>query len=565
MKARTKFAIGLMSIAVVLSIALFGGLEMYKNQQIDDTRQAINETANLTVNQIDTKIQQRRDDVGYAASRPQARQFDSVGAYLGSFLNTSRFYAAQVIHANGTVVEFQGDIREGTRERVVGSDVSSETYVQKALDGRTYVSDVEYSPPIDRHLVIVSAPIFDDGQRVKGVFAAALYLNENTLFDAVRPLQTSKQSIRITDGSTVLLPEEQRFQQRITESATVPGSGWTVTVSRDASGLLRELRWLAIAQGVGLLTLLSLVVAFGYWQYATNLQQAERLLEAFDRLREGEFDHELSFTGAEEWTRISEGFTEMVGELQERERAIQERERRLSILNRVLRHNLRNDVGIIIGQAQIIPESDGPEQRRAVEKIIERGEQLVRHSETARRMEEAIEDAAERRRAVDVVPVLEDVVTECQETYPDVTIRADLPNEQRVVAIDSLAHAVRSVVENAIEHNDGDEPVVEVEVAVSDTDDDRTTIAVTDNGPGIPEHERRIFTEGRTETALEHSSGVGLWFAYWVVEKSGGTIGFDEGIDGGTRVELELDEASSDASLDGVVDTSPATPRTESR
>lgn len=562
MKARTKFAIGLMSITVVLSLALFGGLELYKNQQIDDTRQAIDETASLTVNQITTEIQQRRDDIGYAASRPQARQFDRAGAYLGSFLNNSRFYAAQVIHANGTVVEFRGNIREQTRERVVGSDVSSETHVQEALDGRTYVSDVEYVPRIDRHLVIISAPIFDDEQRVKGVFAAALYLNENTLFGAVRPLQTSTQSIRITDGSAVLLPEEQRFQQQITESATVPQTGWRVTVSRDASGLLRELRWLAIAQGVGLLTLLSLVVVFGYWQYATNLQQAERLLDAFDRLREGEFDHGLSFTGADEWTRISEGFTEMVEELRERERAIQERERRLSILNRVLRHNLRNDVGIMIAQAQMIHESDGPEQKRAVDKIIEKGEQLVRHSETARRMEEAIEDAAQRRRAMDVVPVIETVVTECQETYPDATIRTNLPDEQRVVAIDSLAHAVRNVVENAIEHNDGDEPVVDVDV---DGVDDRTTIAVTDNGPGIPAHERQIFAEGRNETALEHSSGVGLWFAYWAVEKSGGTIGFDEGMAGGTRVELELDRAPSDVSPDDVVDASPApaTPRGE--
>jgi signal transduction histidine kinase len=558
MRARTKFAIGLMSITVVLSLALFGGLELYKDQQIDDTRQAINETASLAVDQIAAELQQRRDNVGYAASRPQARQFDRAGAYIGSFLNNSRFYAAQVIRANGTVVEFRGDIRERTRERVVGSDVSSETHVQKALDGRTYVSDVEYVPRVDRHIVIISAPIFDDEQRIKGVFAAALYLNENTLFGAVRPLQTSKQSIRITDGSAVLVPEAQRFQQRITGSATVPRTGWRVTVSRDASGLLRELRWLAIAQGVGLLTLLSLVVVFGYWQYATNLQQAERLLDAFDRLREGEFDHELSFTGADEWTRISEGFTEMVGELQERER-------RLSILNRVLRHNLRNDVGIIIGQAQIIPESDGPRRERAVEKIIQKGEQLVRHSETARRMEEAIEDAAQRRRAMDVVPVIENVVTECQETYPDATIRTDLPDERRVVAIDSLTHAVRNVVENAIEHNDGDEPVVDVEVV--DADDDRTTIAVTDDGPGIPAHERQIFAEGRNETALEHSSGVGLWFAYWVVEKSGGTIRFDEGMAGGTRVELELDSAPSDASPDDVVDTSPApaTPRNESR
>ena len=75
-------------------------------------------------------------------------------------------------------------------------------------------------------------------------------------------------------------------------------------------------------------------------------------------------------------------------------------------------------------------------------------------------------------------------------------------------------------------------------------------MAVADNGPGIPESERRVFTEG-TETPLSHGSGLGLWLTEWIVTRSNGHLCFEENDPRGTVVRVRLRE------------TEPASARTE--
>jgi signal transduction histidine kinase len=44
--------------------------------------------------------------------------------------------------------------------------------------------------------------------------------------------------------------------------------------------------------------------------------------------------------------------------------------------------------------------------------------------------------------------------------------------------------------------------------------DDRVTVRVEDDGPGIPDDELGVVTEGE-ETPLKHGSGLGLWIVQW--------------------------------------------------
>jgi signal transduction histidine kinase len=130
------------------------------------------------------------------------------------------------------------------------------------------------------------------------------------------------------------------------------------------------------------------------------------------------------------------------------------------------------------------------------------------------------------------------------------------------VALPSLRLAVESVVENACEHNDADDPRVDVAVTTGSREatdsggnetgsgtgdgvgasDGQVRIVVTDNGPGIPAQERTALSEGR-ETDLEHASGLGLWLAYWILDRSGGAMRFADASPRGTVVELVLPAA----------------------
>jgi len=74
--------------------------------------------------------------------------------------------------------------------------------------------------------------------------------------------------------------------------------------------------------------------------------------------------------------------------------------------------------------------------------------------------------------------------------------------------------------------------------------DGRARLAILDNGDGSPERERALITDDRTETRLEHSSGLGLWIAKWIVEQYDGTLSVKPNPDShGSNVVIELPAA----------------------
>lgn len=74
----------------------------------------------------------------------------------------------------------------------------------------------------------------------------------------------------------------------------------------------------------------------------------------------------------------------------------------------------------------------------------------------------------------------------------------------------------------------------EVTVTVyRETDGDRLHVAVSDNGPGIPETERETIESGE-ETALSHSLGIDLWLMKWIATSLGGELAIDDNEPRGT-------------------------------
>jgi signal transduction histidine kinase len=121
------------------------------------------------------------------------------------------------------------------------------------------------------------------------------------------------------------------------------------------------------------------------------------------------------------------------------------------------------------------------------------------------------------------------------------------PGEIAIVATrDELRVALWNLVDNAVRHNDSDNPEVWVRTTRHPGETDSLEIAVLDNGPGIPEAERKTITRGR-ETSLKHSSGVGLWTVRWIVRNLGGTISFEDREPTGTVVRLVFPMPSAES------------------
>ncbi|HKJ59327.1 MAG TPA: sensor histidine kinase [Halobacteriales archaeon] len=541
MKLRTRFAVVLLLITVVLSASVYGGLEVYKDRVVEQNREDVEETATLSARQLDATVEDRKDFVGFVASRPDAARFDRSDRFLTEFVDNSRFFAAQMVDANGTIVDFHGDVTQDVQRESIGMNIGDRPYVANALDGEVFVSEPEYVNATDQYLVIISAPIFDD-RELKGALAAALYLEDRTFFGGLAPVSGDDQQVTVSAGQDTLYQRGERSDDVIEVSRTVESTGWTVTVDRDRSNLVDQLGQLAIAQGLGILLVMLSVVSFGVWEYRTTLAQTEKLLEGFSALQAASFDHELTLANAEEWEQISDGFNALTTGLASRESEIRKRGQRLEVLNRVLRHNLRNYASVVLGYAEVIrTRSDDDGVLDAVGRIESTGTDLESLSAKAAQLEYTLEERGEPT-SLDLSGIVEAVVDALREEYPGVDVHASLPDAAWVRADPSLRIAIANVCENACEHNTAPEPRLDIAVAKGT---ETVTVEVSDNGEGIPDHEWLVLDAGE-ETPLEHGSGLGLWVAQWAVDGCGGTLQFETNEPRGTTVTIELDAAEPD-------------------
>ncbi|WP_135820384.1 PAS domain-containing sensor histidine kinase [Halostella litorea] len=213
------------------------------------------------------------------------------------------------------------------------------------------------------------------------------------------------------------------------------------------------------------------------------------------------------------------------------------RERRLEVLNRVLRHNMRNNVNVINGYAELLGADAEPQLvERAARTIRRTADDVASLTAKIRDIERAVDGGG--RRPVELRPLVDRAV-EPYRSAADVTTA--VPDGLVVAAGDGLELAVENLVDNAVAHNDTDVPSVRVDAR---RDGSWIHIAVSDDGPGIPAAERVVLTGEHEITQLEHGSGLGLWLVNWAVTSSGGEVTFADNDPRGSVVTVRLPAAS---------------------
>ncbi|MDR5656044.1 PAS domain-containing protein [Halodesulfurarchaeum sp. HSR-GB] len=214
---------------------------------------------------------------------------------------------------------------------------------------------------------------------------------------------------------------------------------------------------------------------------------------------------------------------------------IRERERQLQVFDRVLRHNLHNEMNVVLGHAETIANTAEGEIAAAARRIEAAGETLVELADKERQIVELLE-RREPRRVTDVGQIVETVVENLRANHPTARINLDVPAQLRAVTTPCIEDAIHEVIENAIIHTTDRTPEIEVRAV---RDGKRVTLRVADNGPGIPEMDRQVL-EGAEITPLIHGSGLGLWLVNHVVSESQGTLNFQERAPRGSIVEITL-------------------------
>jgi signal transduction histidine kinase len=213
----------------------------------------------------------------------------------------------------------------------------------------------------------------------------------------------------------------------------------------------------------------------------------------------------------------------------------------MNVLNRTLRHDLRNAMNVILGNAELLMREYGSDDR--AETVRSTAANMLELSNKVREIEHALDTSDRPREMVDVVSVVEEYVSAVRRSRPDVTIEVDLPESEWVLANNRIGAAIDNAIENAIDHNPSEEPRLRITAEAAEiAGDDAVTITVADDGPGIPDEELAVLTEGG-ETPLEHTSGIGLWLIKWIVTESAGEVSFENSEMGGTAVRITLQTA----------------------
>lgn len=231
-------------------------------------------------------------------------------------------------------------------------------------------------------------------------------------------------------------------------------------------------------------------------------------------------------------------------------------EQRLRVLTRVLRHDLRNELNVVHGYADVIAAEDGDTAEHA-ERIQRSAERLASLGSRVRGVDQTLRRTEHGGRPIDVTRVVGNVVDRARDRFPEMTVTVEA-DEAVAYADELFATAVWNLMENAGRHHHDDG----ARVAITLSDDSGTVeIRIADDGPGIPAEDREAVESGR-ETQLRHASGLGLWLVRWIVDGVNGELTFvdgdeatDEPIDDvGTVVVLRLRAADGESVTTGSVD-----------
>jgi signal transduction histidine kinase len=211
---------------------------------------------------------------------------------------------------------------------------------------------------------------------------------------------------------------------------------------------------------------------------------------------------------------------------------------RLSVLNRVLRHDIRTQTQLLRGYTQQMQAGALSPDDAAV-KISEANDRLVSISGDASQLQQLFDSDDDHTQTVDVVPLVHKAGERMQSEYDSLTIAYDTPESLSARTSPMLTQAVEHLLSNVAEHTD--EPHADVAVQTVPESDRPVKITVADDGPGIPDIEL-IHTTDESESDLRHSKGLGLWLVTWVIEEGDGELEIDTGETSGTAVTISLRE-----------------------
>ncbi|QGN06830.1 PAS domain S-box protein [Halorhabdus sp. CBA1104] len=362
-----------------------------------------------------------------------------------------------------------------------------------------------YSEPLDQHHRVTAYPL--DGDRI-----AAVFIDITDRVEATDELATYEQIVQRVDDPIMFQDRDGAFQvvnDALVEYAGVPRSELLGTdefafMDEPTATRVQEKKALVLEHAEPI-------------SYTISPSLRGRGDRSFATTRYPHYDETGTIVGS---IAICRDITDL-----------KDRERQLQVLSRVLRHNLRNDLNVITGSAEVLREQTQEPLASAADRILSTGTDMIELVDTERQIVELLTGNA-RTTSVSIAPLLSAAVETARASFPDGEITLHCPIDARIEAVPVLENAFAELIENGIEHNDNDPPRVSVEAT---RDGDVLRIDIQDNGPGIPAEEQAVLRPQADRSPLLHGTGLGLWLARYSITHVGGSLRFVDA-DRGTHI-----------------------------
>jgi signal transduction histidine kinase len=242
---------------------------------------------------------------------------------------------------------------------------------------------------------------------------------------------------------------------------------------------------------------------------------------AADAMATGDYSRRVTTTSHDEVAALARAFNEMAAELGETDRV-----RRDLVAN--VSHELRTPITAL--QAVLENLVDGVDQpdRATFETMlsqVERLGRLVQQLLDLSRLEAGVVPL--EREPFQIAPLVTHAVREQQLHGPEVNVAVDV--EPPDLTADGDPERVHQVIANLLENAVRYTPQGgKVEVRAR-RNDDRVTIEVVDEGPGIPGRDQarvfeRFYRADAARSSSDGGAGLGLAIARWIVDLHGGEI-----------------------------------------
>lgn len=219
----------------------------------------------------------------------------------------------------------------------------------------------------------------------------------------------------------------------------------------------------------------------------------------------------------------------------------------LALLNQVVRHDIRNDIQLVLSHAELLADAVPDDEREHLDRVLEQAAHVVDLTEAVRDLSAVIvEDNDTDLSPVNLGAVLQAETDKLRSAYGStgktVTVTGTelFPFDTTVLANEMLSSVIGNLLSNAVIHTDVDDPHVDISV---DHRSDTVAVTIADDGPGIPESQRaQIFARG--EMSFDSpGTGLGLYLVQRLADLYGGDVRVDESHLGGAAFTVELQAA----------------------